>query len=378
MGGLGCLAFLITASVLFIVVASVPDPVALGLASVAAIVPATLYALLVLTLDRYEREPRRTILAAFGWGAVGAVFFSIIASLIFEAILVTAVAAETSTFLSIAFGAPLVEETFKGIAVLAILLWRRDELDNVLDGLVYGALIGLGFAMTENILYFGAEYRESGMTGLGTLFVARAVLDGFGHAAYTATTGAAIGYARAQYQQGAKRVLVPIAGWCLAVFQHALWNTGIFVIAALQGSDASVLSVVAIEAPLFILPAVVVLFVIARIAGQRELRILRDHLTEEVSRGTLTHTEHAMLADPLLRKRVVSTAAARGGRPLRRRQLRFLQVAAELAFRNYHLSRGEVLKPGQLAPDDAYRRELATLRTELAGATIAPGDISPA
>ena len=377
--GVGCLAVIMAACVAFLLVASVPDPVALALSVGAAVVPAALYAFLVVQLDRYEAEPRRLILASFGWGAVGAILFSVIAGLVFQALIITAVTEDGSAFLSAAIGAPLIEETFKGIALVAILLLFRHELDNVLDGLVYGALIGLGFAMTENVLYFGKEYLDNGVEGLGRLFVARAVLDGFGHAAYTATTGAAIGWARQQYRQGAWRFVVPVVGWGLAVLQHFLWNAGIFVIAGLQGEGASVLSVVLIEAPLFILPAVIVLFLIARTASRRELRIIREQLADEVEAGVLTPAEYQILSDDGLRRRSLRDAAPHGGRALRDRQRRFFHVAAELAFRKYHLSRGEQLKPGQQAPEDAYREELAALRSDLPTAAIpATVDSAPA
>ena len=38
--------------------------------------------------------------------------------------------------------------------MLLLFLLVRNEFDNVLDGVVYGAVIGFGFAMTENTLYF--------------------------------------------------------------------------------------------------------------------------------------------------------------------------------------------------------------------------------
>ena len=366
-GGAGCIVLVLAASVLFLIVASVPDPLAFAVSVLLAVVPATLYALLVLRLDRYEREPGRALIAAFGWGAIGAVFFSVISSLIFSTILATAVTDDANVFLSAAIGAPLVEETCKGIALLAVLLFFRHELDNVLDGLIYGALIDLGFAMTENILYFGAEYLEHGVRGLGTLFVARAIIDGFGHAAYTATTGAAIGWTRRQYRQGGWRFVVPLLGWGLAVFQHFLWNTGLFVIGAVQGAGTSTLSLVLIEAPLVILPAVAMLVVIARAAGRRELATLREQLAPEVAGGVVSATDYRTLTDPGLRRGALRETERRGGRALRRRQERFFQVAAELAFRKYHLARGERPKPGQLAPEEAYRQELISLRAELAG-----------
>jgi len=379
--GIGCVGVAMAACVAFLVVASVPDPVALGLSVVAAIVPAAVYSWVVVRLDHNEAEPRRILVAAFAWGAVGAVLFSIIAGVLFQAILITAVAEQEATFFSATIGAPLIEETFKGVALLAILVFARDELDNVLDGIVYGALVGLGFAMTENILYFGAAYLEDGAAGLGRLFVVRAVVDGFGHAAYTATTGAGVGWARRQYRRGGWRFFVPFVGWALAVGQHFLWNAGIFVVPLLQGDDATVWSVVLVEAPLFLLPALVVLVVIARVARRREMRILHDQLAAETAGGVLTPAEHETLTSDGRRRQALAAAQRRGGRALRARQRRFFQVTAELAFRKYHLSRGERPKPGQRAPEDAYRAELAAIRTELAAAGVSPptgdGSASP-
>jgi len=366
----GLLTLVGTACVVFLLVASVPDPVALGLSLLAAVVPAAIYGWLVLRLDRYEVEPGRVIAAAFGWGAVGAILFSVVGGLLFQWLLVAALAPAPATagFLSVAVGAPLVEESFKGIALVALLLFFRHELDNVLDGIVYGALIGLGFAMTENVLYFGAAYLEGGTRDLGELFVARAVLNGFGHAAYTATTGAAVGWARGQYRAGAMRFVVPVLGWALAVLQHFLWNGGTFVVAGLLGENARPITVVLIQAPLIVLPALVVLYLTARLAGRRELAVIHRELEAEVARGTLTAEEYATLGDEQRRRQALREAARRGGRRLRDRQRRFFHVAAELAYRKYHLRRGEAPKPGQRAPGAAYREELAALRRELASA----------
>jgi len=61
-----------------------------------------------------------------------------------------------------------------------------------------------------------------------------------------------------------------------------------------------------------------------------------------------------------------------GGKEGKERQQRFFQAAAELAFRKYHLSRGELLRQGQEAPEDAYRAELALLRSELSRVGLQP------
>jgi RsiW-degrading membrane proteinase PrsW (M82 family) len=166
------------------------------------------------------------VLACFIWGAVGSILFSLAAGLLFQFAIEEALGAQVAEAASVVIGAPLVEESFKEIAVLAVLIFARDEIDSTLDGLIYGALVGVGFAMTENIHYFGQTYLEGGLGEFGTLVVSRAVLGGFGHPAYAAITGTAVGWSRGRYGRGIARVVVPILGWALAVL-HGTWNGGL-------------------------------------------------------------------------------------------------------------------------------------------------------
>lgn len=360
---------LLTACTGLIVLASLQfDPAALALSVSASAIPAAIYSLLVLRLDRYEREPWTAVLAAFGWGAVASVLLALILELISGSVLLAAIGdRDAASVLTLAVGAPLIEETVKGIALLGLLWFFRGEFDDVLDGLVYGALIGLGFAMTENIVYLGSEYIDAGAKALGELFVARVIIDGFGHAVYTATTGAAVGWTRARYRQGVARYVVPVIGWSLAVLQHALWNGSLLAIGGFYGDRVSVLRVVLIQGPLFTLPAVIVIWLIARFSGNKELAIIKEQLALEVAGGVLTPREFQVLTSNELRRQALRDAGRYGGREGKRRQRRFFQAAAELAFRKYHLSRGEAPGRGQEAPEDAYRSELAVLRTQLAG-----------
>ena len=364
---LGAIAVTMTGFTLLLVLASLSfDPATLILSFAAACIPAAIYSFLVLKLDRYEQEPRQVVLASFGWGAVAAILLAVILELITGSVLVAAIGdKDAADLLTIAVGAPLVEETTKGVALLGLLWFFRNEFDNVLDGIVYGALIGLGFAMTENILYLGTEYRDGGARALGELFVARVVLDGFGHAVYTATTGAAVGWSRSRYHQGGMRYVVPIIGWSLAVFQHALWNGTLVLTGDLYGRDVSVIKVVLIQAPIFVLPAMVVLYVIARISVNRELVVIKEQLAPEVAGGVLTPEEYEVIISNDRRKQALSSAISSGCRDARKRVRCFFQVSAELAFRKYHLSNGELLTSGQQAPEDAYRAELAHLRTKI-------------
>lgn len=366
------IALLFFLGVATLIVASIPDPQALAICVVAAVLPAAFYVWLVLRLDPFEVEPRNLLIGAFGWGAIGAVILAIIFTIIFEVSIGSTGSIGADAFISAAIGAPLVEETCKGLALLAILLFYRHELDNVLDGIVYGAVVGIGFAMTENILYFGAAYLEGGPGDLGELFLARAVIFGFGHAVYSATLGAALGWSREQYARGPWRFIIPVLGWALAVFQHMLWNGGVLLTNGLMGEDASVIAVVLIDATLFIVPAMLVLATIARVAHRRELQIMRAELANEVQGGAITPGEYEILFRDDLRRQALREAAVRGGRELRQAQRRFFDLAAELAFREYHLKQGEDLKPGQLDPEDAYRVELARLRSVLAPAGLLP------
>ena len=358
------------AIVALLVVASVPDRLGLLLSIIAASVPALIYAAIVLRLDRYEVEPVRAVAACFAWGAVGAVLLSLAGGVLFQLGLEAVFDFQTAAVASVVLGAPLVEETAKGIAVLAVLVFARDEIDSTLDGLVYGALVGVGFAMTENVLYFGQSYLEGGLGDLGELFVARAVLGGFGHPAYTAVTGAAIGWARGRYGQGFARVAVPFLGWAVAVALHALWNGGLVLTQFSRGNEVGLLQAVAVQAAIVIAPAVLVLYAVAWLSTRYELQILRDRLRDEVLRGVLTDAEYATIIDGGARQRALAAARQRGGRSLRARQQAFFHTAAELAFRGHHRSRGEALTPRQLAADERDRQRLIALREDIAAAEL--------
>ncbi len=344
--------------VVLLVILSVGSVTALALGTVAAVVPAVVYGLIVLRLDRYEPEPPRMLVAAFGWGAVGAILLSVLAGIVAQPLLRTEEA-------SAVIGAPFIEETFKGLALLVMLALLRREIDNTLDGLIYGALMGLGFAMTENILYFGSAYVEDGLVGLGVLFIARAVIGGWGHAVYTGVTGAAVGWARGRYRRGILRFVVPILGWMLAVALHAAWNGGLVLVISGLGDDANLFVAVGILALLVVLPGLVLLGIVARISHRKQLQVMREQLAPEVRAGVLSPAEYAEITDDALRRASLRQAARVGGKDLVRRQRRFFETAAELAFRKHHIANGEPLAPGQRAPDAVYREELAALRAQL-------------
>jgi len=114
-------------------------------------------------------------------------------------------------------GAPVVEETAKAGVLLLVLGFT--PLRGVRTGIVIGALVGLGFAVTENLGYFLVARVQDGPAGLLRAITIRGVVEGAVHPVLTASTGAGIGLAMAR-----RRVLPGVLGFVAAVGQHAVWN----------------------------------------------------------------------------------------------------------------------------------------------------------
>ena len=104
-------------------------------------------------LDRWEPEPPRLLVFAFLWGASVAVIVSVIVGLFLDS-LIAAEGSQESSWISIAVGAPIIEEAAKGAFLLLMVTGRRrKELNSLTDCLVYAGLVGAGFAWLEDILY---------------------------------------------------------------------------------------------------------------------------------------------------------------------------------------------------------------------------------
>jgi len=353
-----------------LLVSAVPDPVVLAIAAGAAVLPVPLYTFLVLQLDRYEHEPWQILVAAFLWGALVATFVAAIFNSLIGEILTAMVGEALGEVLSTSAVAPIVEETAKGFALLILYWMMRHEFDNVLDGIVYGSLVGIGFAMTENILYFGRMYQSEGLAGLGVLFYLRVMLGGFGHALYTGTTGAGLGFAR----ETRKRWLVPLivpGAYVLGVLQHAAWNfLAATVVPALLPEDLNPLVLLFVVMPLtstiLMAPGLMALLVIAILAWRREKGVIRTHLLDEVAQGVLSEAEYARLPSQRGRLRAELAAFRRAGLRGFFAQRDLHLAATDLAFRKWHLSRGEKPKRAQRKqPEEQFRQHIAIHRTHL-------------
>ena len=138
------------------------------------IVPMGIYAFVVWRLDRFENEPLPLAIAAVLWGGIPSIVFAVIAQAVlglnFSGNLDGDVSL-TSELYDASFVAPLTEEIVKGFGVWLIMRIFRREIDSVLDGLIYGSLVGFGFAAVENVFYF---WSMDDAAGLLLLFFLRA------------------------------------------------------------------------------------------------------------------------------------------------------------------------------------------------------------
>lgn len=188
-----------------------------------ALGPAAIAAAVVVRLDRHAHPSRRLLLAAFLWGAVVAPAVALALNEAVRTWIGDLTGAAEAARLTGRFAAPALEEVAKGaaLAILA-LVWRRD-LRGVADGIVFGALVGIGFTMAENLYYFALAALAGGSAGLAESVYLRAALGGLLHPTFTATTGAGLGWARAA-DRGMARALAPVIGLALAIAQHVAWN----------------------------------------------------------------------------------------------------------------------------------------------------------
>jgi RsiW-degrading membrane proteinase PrsW (M82 family) len=303
----------------------------LVVAILGALIPTAIYITCVWWLDRYEKEPLWLLTLAFLWGAIPAAIVSVFLELVFDVPL-AALGGESllADLASVSIGAPFVEESAKGIALIVLVLVFHREFDDVLDGIVYGATIGFGFAFSENLFaYFLPILSQEGISSGLTNIWMRSVVFGFNHAFWTGMTGAAVGYARLS-RDWAHRLLIPVAGWAVAVLLHAIHNAG----ATLVEQTACLSLVVSLVVDW---GGVLLLLGIAFMVLRKERRWIERGLVEEVRRGALSPQEFDLLRSAGQRMRVRWGAWTRGGRMAYRSVGRYYQCATELAFRKQHL-----------------------------------------
>ena len=385
----------------------------LVLALIVPLIPAVSINILVNFMDRYGRDPWFLRLAAFLWGAIIAIPPALFIENFMDGFIIRLWGGASQLVLHALFsalGAGLTEETVKGLGLLLLFFVLREKFDNITDGIVYGALIGAGFAMVENFIYFLWKPND-----MSALIVGRIVLGWFSHSTFTICFGVALGYIRHTRVRWRQSV-VPLLGYLLAAGLHTIFDfVEIFVrdLVPTYGNSPAVtrfaiLAVIGNYIPLFVVQ-VGILFILIK-SLMHEAAIIRDFLPSEVAGGVVTVEEYALLPHSFARIRLERLVLWRYG--VRQWWLTRALYQAEigLAFCKWHasmlrcsgmaqgneeslgslcppsdvdngngtlpgVSKGILLRPpdfvpGYLQPEVAYRKRIKRIRAEIASLEV--------
>lgn len=318
-------------------------------------VPSVIAIFILWRLDRYEKEPLWLAGVLFLWGALPAALLSIISQVILSAPLPALFGAALSDSLTGIFIAPLTEETIKGASILALFLFYRREFNSVMDGILYGALVGFGFSFVEDVLYLMGALDEKGWGGWAALYILRVGLFLLNHSLFTACIGAGFGFARVSKETW-KKIAFPIFGWWLAMLLHGIHNTG----ASLGAQTAGLLCIGATLVDWFGILMMLGLMIVV----VREEKKWFVHLEPELQAGMLT-VEEAEWA------RNLNARSARGWRVLSRhgvrawlRWSRYVQMIVDLAYHN-HLQQIDGASATTEQHRAALRQRIAQAREQL-------------
>ncbi|MCK5261094.1 MAG: PrsW family intramembrane metalloprotease [Thermoplasmatales archaeon] len=201
--------------------------------------PPIIYTVWIRNTEKYNREKWKTILICFLWGASIAIIAALIIEILLEISLVASIQDyDTLSLLTVVLVAPVAEEFSKPLALR--LKSVKKEIDELEDGLIYGAVAGLGFSATEN-LFYGWIFLSEGLF----VFLILISLRSFGgcllHASATALTG--YGYGKTIMKH--TTVLRVIPYFILAIFVHSAYNflVSYDMIGALTGLFAALIFV---------------------------------------------------------------------------------------------------------------------------------------
>ncbi len=172
----------------------------------------------LLRLLRPVRAPSwRWSAAAVTWGATAATGCALLANQGLTSLWAKTTGIGFASNWSAALTAPLNEEVLKLCGVIMIVLAAPQVIRGPLDGMIYGGLTGLGFELTENVMYGLNNISQTGAIdpdrAVASSAALRAGLTAPGsHWTMTAVAGAGIGYLAAR---GLRSGAAPALG-CMA------------------------------------------------------------------------------------------------------------------------------------------------------------------
>ncbi|MFH1100439.1 MAG: PrsW family intramembrane metalloprotease [Methanobacteriota archaeon] len=185
---------------------------------IVSFLPPLFYVIWIRNTEHCHRQSWGSILLCFLWGASIAVIAALILELILGVSLSLTLQNEnTLSFVTVIFLAPVVEEFTKPFALR--LRSVRRGISELEDGLIYGAVAGLGFSATEN-LFYGRGFLSEGFFVFVVLMILRSIGGCLLHASATALTG--YGYGKTLLLHTSFLRIIPY--FVLAIGVHSLYN----------------------------------------------------------------------------------------------------------------------------------------------------------
>ena len=306
-------------------------------------VPMLLYATILWWIDRYEKEPIGLLTVAFLWGAVPSIFLALIMQIALDVPLMSIQDSSQLTYelLGASVVAPVTEEGIKAFALILLLLLFKREIDSPLDGLIYGGMVGFGFAAVENVLYLFGALTEGGVSGVLGLAFLRAGVFGLNHAMYTGFAGLGVALFLEVRDKWLRWVPLVI-GFLMAMGAHALHNA-LATLTAAGGAGALMAAVLVDWAGVAVLIGIAVgtFFVERR-------RILT--YGEALVRGrVIPEGEVAVLKSTFQRRRARLDLLLRGDSRRWWALQRYHQKVTEAAFAWHRLNQGDASAQPRLA-----------------------------
>ena len=321
-----------------------------GAYPIATVTAVALFALLavpfwlfVSELDFLEREPPELLVLAFAWGGLVATSVSIPASTALEDLVAKLGSPHLAADWGAALAAPTVEETAKTLGVVAIVLIARSQVNSVLDGIVYGAMVGLGFQIAEDIVFAVGSVALAGRGDQVQPVIATFLLRGFlsgvwSHTLFGALAGAGIGYLVVRRdRRPARRVGVALLAGLGAWASHVLWNSPLLS-DGLGNGPLALLGVLVLKG----LPPLVLILLLVRRAHDREADYYVEHLATLRDSELITQGELALLGSGSARAAARRHAGARAGRAGQQAVRRLQRAQARLAVELSRVSADEV------------------------------------
>lgn len=320
------------------------------------VIPAVVLLAAIWWLDRYEKEPTRLL-------GLGLVFGATVAPAVAWAIeewldLSTSLSSQLLVPESqLGVGTPIVEELVRGAAILIVFLFVRFEIDDILDGIIYGGVVGIGFGATANFV----SIWNTKPIGDVDASLYPAMITGLNHVFY----GALVGLALALFRNKRMPVILAagVAGTALAFGLHILHDYLPWIGASSENNLSSNFGrEVLTQAPNYF--GVFILGVVALWAAGRQQLIVARELRTEIG-DAVTREEWGAVTNSFRRSYTLWTDLLWRGERVWKLRRQLYTAMVELAFRKYHRGDREASQSHYFLDEDAYRAQIKDLRAEL-------------